>query len=124
MIAVDSSTIIAFLQNDVGPDVQLFDANLSAGEVAIPPVVLSEVLSDPQLPPRLSNLVQRLPMLELLDGYWLRVGQSRAKIIALKLRARLPDAMVAQSCLDHNISLIARDGDFRHFARHCGLKLA
>jgi predicted nucleic acid-binding protein len=36
----------------------------------------------------------------------------------------LADALIAQSCIDHEISLIARDGDFRHFAKHCGLKLA
>jgi predicted nucleic acid-binding protein len=40
------------------------------------------------------------------------------------LKARLGDALVAQACIDHNIPLIARDGDFRHFVKHCGLKLA
>ncbi len=124
MIAADSSTIIAFIQNDEGPDVELLDANLSAGEIVIPPIVIAEVMSDPRLPERHAALVESLPTLGILEGYWLRVGQSRAKILAMKLRARLPHAMIAQSCIDHGVQLIARDGDFRHFAKHCGLKLA
>jgi predicted nucleic acid-binding protein len=40
------------------------------------------------------------------------------------LLARLLDALIAQSCIDHDVMLIARDDDFRHFAKHCGLKLA
>ena len=27
-------------------------------------------------------------------------------------------------CVDHDVALITRDTDFRHFVRHCGLKLA
>jgi hypothetical protein len=39
------------------------------------------------------------------------------------LRAKTADALIAQSCIDHDVALIARDRDFRHFVRHCGLKL-
>lgn len=124
MIAVDSSTIIAFFEGDGGRDVQLFDANLQAGRIALPPVVLSEVMSDSHLPARHAALAQQLPMLAIVDGYWLRVGQLRSSILARRLRARLPDTMIAQSCLDHNLELIQRDGDFHHFAKYCGLKLA
>jgi predicted nucleic acid-binding protein len=124
MIAVDSSTIIAFFDNQGGADVQLLDANLLAGQVALPPAVLSEVMSDPRLPARHASLVQQLPLLEILDGYWLRAGQLRASILARKLRARLPDILIAQSCIDHDVALIRRDGDFDHFASYCGLRLA
>jgi predicted nucleic acid-binding protein len=124
MIAVDSSTIIAFIQGDAGPDIQLLEGSIDANELVLPPVVLAEVLSDPRLPPKHFALLQALPLLELLDDYWPRAAQSRAKLLARKLRARLPDTLIAQSCIDHDIPLIARDGDFRHFARYCGLKLA
>jgi hypothetical protein len=30
---------------------------------------------------------------------------------------------MAQSCLDHDVTLLGRDGDFRHFAAARGLKL-
>lgn len=124
MIGVDSSTIIAYFDNESGADVQLFDAGLAAGEIAIPPVVLSEVLSDPNLPAKHAALLRQLPLLEILDGYWARAGQLRASILARKLKALLPDTLIAQSCLDHDVALIRRDPDFRHFARYCGLKLA
>jgi predicted nucleic acid-binding protein len=124
MIAADSCTLIAFIQGDAGADVDLFDANLAAGLIVISPVVLTEVLSEPHLPDRHAALVKGLPTLSIGEGYWLRAALSRASILSRKLRARLPDTLIAQACIDHGLALIARDGDFRHFAKHCGLKLA
>lgn len=123
MIAADSSTLIAYIGDLGGADVERLDAAFAAGEVAIAPVVLSEILSDPKLPGHLAELVKRLPCLELREGFWIRVAETRAGLIGRKLRARLPDTMIAQSCIDHDAPLITRDGDFRHFAKHCGLKL-
>lgn len=123
MIVADTSTLIAYFGDQRGTDVDKLDAALTLGEVTISPVVLSELLSDPKLPAPLADLVKRLPCFELDDGFWIRVGEMRARLIARKLRARLPDAMIAQSCIDHDVPLITRDTDFRHFAKHCGLKL-
>ncbi|MBA4209958.1 MAG: hypothetical protein C0454_10555 [Parvibaculum sp.] len=123
MIAADSSTLIAYIGNLGGADVDHLDEALASGDVVISPVVLSELLSDPKLPGHLADLVKRLPCFELGDGFWIRVGELRAQLIARKLRARLPDAMIAQSCIDHDVPLITRDADFRHFAKHGGLKL-
>jgi predicted nucleic acid-binding protein len=64
-----------------------------------------------------------LPLLEPSPGYWERVGSLRAKVLARNRRARLADALIAQSCLDHEISLLTRDGDFRDFAEVSGLRL-
>jgi predicted nucleic acid-binding protein len=91
--------------------------------LVLPAVVLTEVLSDPRLPPKHIALIQALPLLDIKDGFWARAAQSRAKLLARKLRARLPDTLIAQSCIEHDIPLIARAGDFRHFAKYCGLKL-
>lgn len=124
MIAVDSSTVIAFLGGVQRADVETFVAGLRAGDIVLPPVALSEILSDPQLPSEHRSLVLEWPILEISDGYWIRAAKSRAKLLSFKLRARLPDTLIAQSCIDHRISLIEHDGDFRHFAKHCGLKLA
>src|ERR1700760_4268140 len=124
MIAADSSTIIAYLGGDEGPDVDLLDDELATGGVLISPVVLVEILSDPSLPNTHRSLMQSLPLLEMTGGFWLRVAELRAKLIARRLRARLPDSLIAQACIDHDIGLLTRDGDFRHFAKHCGLKLA
>ena len=124
MIAVDSSTLIAYLQGNRGHDVDSFDASLIAGDIAVPPVVLAELLCQPKLPENHRTLVLRLPRLELLPDYWVRAAATRSMVLARGLRARLADTLIAQSCIDHDIALIARNGDFRHFAKHCGLKLA
>ncbi|MEX0851818.1 MAG: PIN domain-containing protein [Bauldia sp.] len=124
MVAVDSSTLIAYIQGDGAEDVELFDRALATGQAVIAPVVLTEILSEPKLPPGHRRMVLSLPVLDLLPGYWTRAAATRATVLSKRLRARLPDALIAQSCIDHDVALIARDGDFRHFARYCGLKLA
>jgi len=48
---------------------------------------------------------------------------TRAKLLARKLRAPMADTLICQSCLDHNVPLLTRDTDFRHFVQHAGLKL-
>jgi predicted nucleic acid-binding protein len=45
-------------------------------------------------------------------------------LITKGFKARLADALIAQACIDSDVALITRDRDFRHFAKHCGLKLA
>ena len=124
MIAVDSSTLIAFIEGNRGADVSSFIVGLQAGDIVLPPVVLSEILSDPLLPGEHRRLVMKVAVLDILEGYWIRAANSRAKMLSQKLRARLPDTLIAQSCIDHDLPLITRDTDFRHFAKHCGLKLA
>jgi predicted nucleic acid-binding protein len=124
MIAVDSSTLIAFIQGEAGDDVTLLDRSISSNEIVLPPAVVAEVLCDPALPARHATLIRALPMLEISEGYWLRAADTRAKILARKSRARFADTLIAQSCIDHSVALITRDDDFRHFAKHCGLKLA
>jgi predicted nucleic acid-binding protein len=124
MVAVDTSTVVAYLSESSGTDVEQFDAHLSAGSVALPPVALSELLSDPLMPSKHRALVLRLPKIEITEGYWVRAAATRSIVLAQKLRARLPDALIVQSCLDADLPLITRDTYFGHFARLCGLKLA
>jgi predicted nucleic acid-binding protein len=67
-------------------------------------------------------LLKELPRLEVTDGYWERTGALRAKILAKGQKARLADALIAQSCIDHHVPLVTADRDVRHFTRH-GLAL-
>jgi predicted nucleic acid-binding protein len=55
--------------------------------------------------------------LAVTDGYWQRAAALRARGLAARSRARLGDALIAQSCLDHDVRLITRDRDFQIFAR-------
>src|SRR4051812_48731036 len=106
MIGVDTSSMIAFLQGDSGSDVEAVDQALEENRGVFPPVVLSELLSDPQIETDVLGLLREIPVLEIMAGYWERTGLLRAKVIARGLKARLADALIAQSCIDHRIPLI------------------
>lgn len=124
-LASDSSTFVAYVQGDSGRDVELLVATLKSGELALPPVVVAELLSQPGLPAALRDNILKLPMLDIEpQDYWVRAAGSRAAVLTHTLRARLADSLIAQSCIDAGVPLITRDADFRHFEKHCGLKLA
>ena len=115
--------MIAFLQGDEGRDVDVVDDGLGSKQVILPPVVVTELLSDPKLPHRVRDLILDLPVLDLLEGYWVRAGETREKLVSRKLKALLADTLIAQSCIDRDTPLVTRDRDFRHFAKHSALKL-
>lgn len=124
MIAADTSTWIAFLGGDGGEDVDLLDRALGERQVLMAPVVLTELLSDPKLPTDVAKTLSDLPLIEIEPEYWRRAGALRAKVLAKRRKARLGDALIAQSCIDRGISLLTRDRDFRAFAKQPGLDLA
>ena len=124
MIAVDTSTLIAYLAGEAGRDVEALDSALARNQAHLPPVVVTETLSAPKAPEHLARLILALPILAVADGYWERAGRLRRRLLARGLRAPLADALICQSCLDHEVALVTRDGDFKYFASHCGLKLA
>jgi predicted nucleic acid-binding protein len=124
VIAVDTSTLIAYLAGDGGRDVEVLDRALAQNQAHLPPVVVTEILSAPKAPESLERLILALPILTTADGYWERAGKLRRRILARGLRAPLAGALICQSCLDHELALVTRDGDFKAFGRHGGLKLA
>jgi predicted nucleic acid-binding protein len=123
MIAVDTSTWIAYLQGDGGEDAELLDRALRDRQVLMVPAVLTEVLSDPKLSAEVSQNLSELPLIEVTHGYWQRAGELRAKVLAKRRKARLGDALIAQSCIDRGIPLLTRDRDFRAFVDAAGLDL-
>lgn len=123
MIALDTSSLIAYLSGQKGNDVAALELALEHKQGALPPVVLSEILSDPKLPDTVLHLFKMLPLLQPTEGFWERAGFLRSKLIAKGRKARLADSLIAQSCLDHQVALITRDDDFKHFVRFGGLKL-
>ena len=82
-----------------------------------------EILSDPFLPKKFVNTIEELPLLEPTENYWQRAGINRSKLISKKLKARLADTLIAQSCIIHQVSLLTRDADFKNFVKYCGLIL-
>ncbi len=116
MIAADTSTWIAYLQGDNGDDVRVLDQALAESLVMMVPVVLTELLSDPKLPSHVASSLLQIPLLELRPHFWQRAGELRAKALARRRKARLGDALIAQTCLDHGIALVTRDNDFQAFS--------
>jgi predicted nucleic acid-binding protein len=92
MMAADASSLVAYLQGLTGADLTLLDNVVASGQLVLPPVVVTQVLSGAQS--------------------------------ARTLRTTLPKVEQLRIRIDHDVPLITRDGDFRHFAKHCGLKLA
>ena len=123
MIAADTSTWVAYLGGSAGEDAELLDKALGDRQVVMAPVVLTELLSDPKLPSGVAETLTEIPMIEMESGYWERAGALRAKVVAKRRKARLGDALIAQSCIDGGIPLLTRDGDFRAFAEAAGLDL-
>ena len=87
------------------------------------PAVLTELLSDPNLPEAAAETLVEVPGLEITLGYWQRAGRLRAQVLAKRRKARLGDALIAQSCIDRRVSLLTRDRDFRAFAEAAHLEL-
>jgi predicted nucleic acid-binding protein len=123
VIAADTSSLVAFLQGDAGADTDLIQSALDHQQLALPPVVLTELLSDPALPRPVRTLLAGLPILDLEPGFWERAGVLRASVLKQKKKARVADALIAQSCLDQSTPLVTRDRDVRHFAAAAGLPL-
>jgi predicted nucleic acid-binding protein len=123
MIAADTSTWVAFLEGDEGKDTVLLDKALMERQVVMGAVVLTELLSDPKLPAGVAKTLSEVPLVNIEPGYWQRAGGLRARVLAKGRRARLGDALIAQSCIDRDIPLLTRDKDFRVFTQAAGLDL-
>lgn len=121
MIAADTSTWISFFEGEQGEDVVALAKALESRQVVMPPPVLTELLSDPELPPSVALSLLEIPLVSLKSGFWERAGRLRAKVLARKRKARLGDALIAQCCMDADVALITRDGDFKAFS--AGLNL-
>jgi predicted nucleic acid-binding protein len=121
VIAADTSTWVAFFEGEAGQDGDLLDRALAARQVIMPPVVLAELLSNPDLPTDVAEVLCGLPLMEIKPGYWQRAGALRASVLAKRRKARLGDSLIAQSCLDHSVPLLTRDRDFHAFSDAAGL---
>jgi predicted nucleic acid-binding protein len=115
--------MIAYLKGEKGRDVDAVDLALIQQSLALAPVSLTELVSDPALPPTAESFVLAVPQLEVTPGFWERAGKLRREILGHRYRARIADTLIAQSCLDHDVPLITRDQDFKAFQKLAGLRL-
>jgi hypothetical protein len=124
MIAADTSALASFLRGDPGQAVDKVADALVAGDLMLPPVVVTEILSDQTSAKLLDSVIPEIGILEIKEGFWSRAGVARRTVRQHGLKATIADTLIAQSCIDHEVALISRDTDFRHFVKYCGLKLA
>jgi hypothetical protein len=122
LIAADTSTWVAFLEGGAGDDTEWLDRALEERQVVMVPAVLTELLSDPELPPEVSEMLLQIPQMEIRPGFWQRAGMLRAQVVTRR-RARLGDALIAQSCVDARVVLLTRDRDFHLFVEAAKLDL-
>ena len=123
MLCVDTSSMIAYLEGATGGDVGVVDQALSDQVGVFAPVTITKLLSDPQIPRRVRELILTMPVLPIETGYWERAGVLRARLLRGGHKANLADTLIAQSCLDHHVILVTRDRDFRVFKKIAGLKI-
>jgi predicted nucleic acid-binding protein len=124
MIAADTNVVIGWLENRDDPVIDRFGWLLRQRLIVLPPVVVTELWSAPSAQPGMGGLLAGLTVLPIVDGYWERAGLLRARLFAQGRRARLGDALIAQSCLDADAALLTRDEDFAAFEPLAGLKRA
>ena len=72
MMAVDTSTWVAYLEGGDGEDAQLLDKALEDRQVVMAPGVPSELLSDPQPPSGVAKTLSEIPRIEIEPGFWQR----------------------------------------------------
>jgi predicted nucleic acid-binding protein len=123
LIATDTSSLVAYLSGEDGDDVARIENAVAGKELILPPPVLTELRSKPDIS-QIETWLSGVPLIELTDGFWDRAGRSRRILLLRGLKAALADSLIAQCCIDADVPLIARDRDYRHFERWCGLKLA
>jgi predicted nucleic acid-binding protein len=122
MIAADASSFRRYSVGERGEDVTALEDALRNEDLFFPPPVVAELLSDAKADANIVDVITHIPLLELTDGFWIRAGFLRAKLLQAGHKAALADTLIAQSCIDHNVPLITHDRDFRHFVK-AGLKL-
>lgn len=123
MIAVDSSTLIAYVTGDYAWDTNLLHSRLLESKIVVLcPLVVTEMTSV-VLDEKARTLLEEFQRLEFKQGFWERAGATRYTLIRRKLKAKIADAIIAQSAIDYGIPLLTRDDDFRHYATLCGLEL-
>jgi predicted nucleic acid-binding protein len=124
MIAADRSALTAFFKGEECRECSLVFVALSASDLCLPPLVLTEMLSNPASEREMMETVAGFTLLDISDGYWERAGALRRGLRQNNMKVKVRDALIAQSCIDHDVALITRDSAFRTFAHYCGLKLA
>ena len=130
MLLVDTSVWSLALRRDVvGPQPEvrhLEQALLGAQAVVTTGLVLQELLQGFSGPKARAQIIDRFSSLPLVQPD----RQDHVDAAALRATCRRAgvqigtiDALLAQLCIRHHLTLLTTDQDFAHAARHCRLQI-
>jgi predicted nucleic acid-binding protein len=129
-LLVDTSVWSLAFRRDAGPaapEIQVLRVALDAGEsIVTTGFILQELLqgfSGPKARKELRDRFSALPILapdrrDHVDAAELRNHCRRAGV-----QLGTIDALIAQLCISHDLTLLTTDGDFALAARHCALRV-
>ena len=123
IVALDTSACARYIDGLVDRNTAAVERAILRSEAYLPPIVVTELFSNSQIAEEARLMILEFPLLQIVPGYWERAGLMRADLKRTVKKANIPDVLIAQSCIDHDIPLITYDRDFRHFVK-AGLKLA
>lgn len=122
-VVVDTNVWIDFFK---GRKVTALEDALKQGSVALPPLVLAELISGAKRSKdraALTELFKDLPLHETPFDHWVRVGDLRRHCIEAGLSVSTPDAHVAQCAIDRDALLLSRDDIFARISKFSALRL-
>jgi len=123
-LVVDTSVWIDFF---AGRPVPALEDGLAQGAVALPPMVVAELVSGARLERQraaIADLVRDLPIHETPVDHWIRVGDLRRRLAEKGVAVSTPDAHVAQCAIDRDALLLTRDDVFNKIAKATALRVA
>src|SRR5947208_7489854 len=100
MIAVDTNVLRHYLWGTIDSYTAMVAEAINTDEALLPPIVLTEALSDPQITAGDIYRTHSVPLLLLYDGYWSRTGDLRRRLIQQARSAPIADCLIAQACID------------------------
>jgi len=122
-LVVDTSVWIDFFN---GRPVPALESGLAEGAIALPPVVVAELVSGARHAKQraaLEDLVRDLAVHETPLEHWIRVGELRRRLAERGITVSIPDAHVAQCALDRDALLLSRDAVFKRIAKQTRLRV-
>ena len=129
-LLVDTSVWSLALRRDAPtaqPQVQaLQEALLGADLVTTTGLVLQELLQGFSGPKARAQIIERfsaLPLLQPDRGDHIEAAALRNTCRQAGVQIGTVDAVLAQLCIRHDLTLLTTDLDFTHAARHCALRV-
>ena len=129
-LLVDTSVWSLALRRDAdatGPEVQhLKDALMGADVVVTTGLVLQELLQGFSGPKARAQIIERfaaLPILQPNREDHVAAAELRNTCRRSGIQIGTIDALLAQLCVQHDLTLLSTDNDFKLAAKHCALRV-